>query len=267
MSIQAKNPHDRRSSLRLGIGFLVLVLFMSGCTLAQEDNSAALEATQVMLSVQATLDAEQIAAGEATRQAQEDLLNAQATQLAQQEEGNAQPTPEEQATATPADVAPTSPPTLAPTATSSEIPDEIVIQDWSMINWKELRSGCRFPDVPCWESVDKGAPMELSSKETFFIDPAWPNPRLVFWEKHVILTSGELSALIDGQVSPERLWSWNGNIYRPAILAWNEFSVDLSNFKGEVISIIFWVGGKGNRDDADSVWDLQNIRIIPDFAP
>ena len=184
----------------------------------------------------------------ATIQAQQSTLDAQSTSLSPQA---TQPPP--------ADT-----PQTAPTPTSAGSVAPVQILDWKLLYWFSLPNGCKG-DEPCWRTDDDykkhlgQSPMVLASKQSYLIDPNWPKPYLVFWNKREIATPATVELIIDG--TPILVKQ-----YPKGQSEWSSEAIDLSRYKGKEILIRFTVSGKwGSGRIPGSEWYLENIQIVPDY--
>jgi hypothetical protein len=226
--------------------------------------------TDVARSVESTLNAEKVATFQAqqtqaaveplatqtqtpdinaTIQAQQATLDAQATSQAPQE---------------------TLPVVALTTPTSASVSslDPIQITDWKLSYWISLPNGCKA-GAPCWKTDDdytkhQGSPMVLTSKQSFLIDPGWPKPYLVFWNKRDNSYSATVELIVDGK----------RNIVKQYIKGkfdWQKETIDLSKFKGQEIYVLFSVQGKqgslwGDTSGPGSHWFVEEVQILPDYS-
>jgi hypothetical protein len=188
----------------------------------------------------------------ATSQAQQATLNAQATSLPLQ-----------------ATQPPTTQTSLVTPPTSSAGPLEpIQILDWKMSFWVSLPNGCKG-DSPCWRTNDDYnkhlgmSPLALTSKQGYLIDPNWPMPYLVFWNKRENANPVTIEVIIDATPIAVRQ-------YPKGRKDWTRDAIDLSAYKGKEIVVRFVATGKSGLDwggNPGTNWYLENIQIFPNFKP
>jgi hypothetical protein len=183
------------------------------------------------------------------------------------------------ATETPTEIQPTATEvpteTPEPTATLPPIPMDIV--DWDMEHFQTVDSGCRFPNEICWRGTDGDKVM--ISVESYFIDPNWPSPHLVFW--HEYKNPGGTNSDISVQTNYDwiRLNSFQGTS------AWKQTTISLKEYVGETVAFRFYmsfgiVEQKVKCDKIvgvtydcyyvdqviDSEWAIQKIQLVPNIA-
>jgi len=121
--------------------------------------------------------------------------------------------------------------TPQPTETLPPIPMEIL--DWEPENFSFGDSGCNFSDTDCWQ----GTPGDkvLISSESYFIDPSWPSPHIVFWHSYDMPTG------VTSDISIQTSYDWvpvtqfNGYSY------WKETRISLTEYSGETVSFRFFM--------------------------
>jgi hypothetical protein len=163
-------------------------------------------------------------------------------------------------------------PQVAPGLSPESPTDPILILDWTMAFWANLPSGCEGIK-PCWTTIDdynkhSGSSLVLTSKNSYFIDPNWPNPYLVFRNKRENQDTSTVEAIIDG--TPNLLKQ-----YPKGVTYWSNEVIDLSAYKGKEIIIRFVApgkigpGGGGNWGVTipSTRWFVGDIQIIPNYIP
>lgn len=246
-----------------------LAMILSSCTFNVPAVDPSKRQTDVARSVESTLNAEKVA----TYQAQQTLdagqpivepsetPNTNATIQAQQA------TLDAQSTSLPPQVtqpAATDTPQVTSNLPLVASPEPIQILDWKMLYWFSLPNGCRG-DAPCWRTNDDYnkhlglSPMVLTSQQSFLIDPNWPAPNLVFWNKRKNSSPATIELIIDG--TPIIVKE-----YPKGQSDWSSDEIDLAPYKGKEISIRFAVSGKwGSGRIPGSDWYLESIQIIPNY--
>ncbi len=224
----------------------------------------------VMATLQAkqTQDAVQVAAQvppttppqsldtQATIQAMQAMLDAQATALA-----------------APAAVQPTLPvpvqviPTLAPAGGL----EPIQIDNWAVEFWTKTPYGCEG-FAPCWLTNDDfvkhfGGNLLLTSRQSYFIDPAWPNPYLVFRDLRENQAEGLVEALIDGK--PNTL-----QIIPKGMKSWSIQAIPLSRVAGKKVFFRFMVPGRMDSNEnknggvsPSTHWFVAQMQLVPNYQP
>lgn len=248
--------------------FVSPIIIASSCTFNAPAVDPSKRQTDVARSVESTLNAEKVATFQAqktldagqpaatqpegpntneTIQAQQVTLDAQSTSLAPQV---TQP-------------APTNTPQVAPTLATESSLIPIQILEWKMFFWFSLPNGCRG-DAPCWRTNDDynkhlgQSPMELTSKQSYLIDPNWPKPYLVFWDRLKNTSPASIEVISDG--TPILIKE-----YPKGQKEWSSEAIGLSPFKGKEIFIRFTVTGQWGSGTPGSDWYLENIQIIPNY--
>ena len=156
---------------------------------------------------------------------------------------------------------PTSTPSQAPTA-----PASLLFANWGMQFFVPLSSGCKVKDAPCWKTDDDfskhtGSQMILTSKDSFFIEPSWPSPYLVFWHKRDLKTPASLQISIDGNWLIVRDFTKSSG-------DWTHGFIELRDYKGKEIGVRFMADGVWTKGFTPrSLWYIQEVQIIPDFTP
>jgi hypothetical protein len=254
-----------------------LTIIISSCTLNLPAADPSKRETDVSRSVESTLNAEKVATYQSQQTldasgpvaTQIDNTGINATHQAQQA------TLDAQATSTPlqATQPPTTQTSLVTTPTSSAGSLEpFQILDWTMAFWVNPSSGCEGVK-PCWITDDdykkhNGGSLVLASKKSYFIDPNWPNPYLVFRNKRDNQDTSTVEVIING--ASIIIWQYpKGQKY------WSSDAIDLSAYKGKEIIVRFVVpgkmgeGGGGNfgSNFPSSHWFVGNIQIFPDYKP
>jgi hypothetical protein len=254
-----------------------LTIIISSCTLNVPAVDSSKRETDVAKSVESTLNAEKVATYQAqqtldasrpvatqienpgtnaTLQAQQSTLNAQATSILLQ------------ATQT----STTESSLVTPSPTSGGSLEPIQILDWKMAFWVYTSSGCEG-GKPCWITNDDykkhlGGSLILTSKKSYFIDPNWPNPYLVFWNKRDNPATLTVDVVIDGTPITLRQYP-KGQKY------WSSDAIDIRAYKGKEIIVRFVApgktgeGGGGNFGDnyPSTHWFVGNIQIFPSYKP
>jgi len=247
-----------------------LTIIISSCSFNVPAVDPAKRQTDVSRSVDSTLNAEKVATYQvqqtldaaqpvatqpespntnATMQAQQATLDAQSTSLSPQ---ITQP-------------APTDTPQVTPSLASAASLDPVQILDWKLVYWFYLPNGCRA-GAPCWRTDDDYkkhlglSPMVLTSKQSYLIDPNWPKPYLMFWNKRRNTSPAAIDLIIDG--TPIGIKQ-----YPKGQIEWSTDAIDLSNYKGKEIIIRFSVSGKWGSGTPGSEWYLEDIRIVPNYKP
>jgi type II secretory pathway pseudopilin PulG len=247
-----------------------LTIIISSCTFNVPAVDPSKRQTDVARSVESTLNAEKVA----TYQAQQTLdagqpiatqpesPNTNATIQAQQATLDAQSTSVSPQVTQPS---PADTPQVAPTLVPASSLDPIQILDWSMAFWFYLPNGCHGSS-PCWRTNDDykkhfgGAPLVLTSKQSYLIDQNWPKPYLVFWDKQEIRVPVTVEVVSDG--TPVTLIE-----YPKGKKDWTDEALDLSRFKGKEIIIRFVATGKPYVEVPGTTWYIENIQIIPNYKP
>jgi serine/threonine protein kinase len=164
------------------------------------------------------------------------------------------PTPENTATDTPVPASPT--PLPSPTSTS------IMITEWEAVSFVTKNTGCQIPSALCWMSNDRGFigydDVVLMSQQSYHIDSSWKSPYLVFWQQYSFDKSGNVSVKAEGG-----MWAYLKVYGKGKNMNWHQEYLDLSAYKGESIIIKFTL----EPLHVVSIWNLQEIRIVPDFTP
>jgi hypothetical protein len=257
--------------LRLTMTLVALTLLFSilACSINLPGNTPPQNSTDVVRSVESTINAETVATMQAkqtldvsapvvvatedpgvsaTIQAQQATLDAQATSLLTQV---TQPAATEISltTSTPASGAPL---------------DSASITEWNMYFWVPLTSGCKLPDIPCWKLADDWKKAQsssgdgvLTSKEPVLIDTAWERPYLVYWNKRLLRRTGAVDIQVDG------MWITVRNV-GDTRSEWAQEAVDLQPYKGKQL-IVRFMSEIGYYQQ--STWFIQDVKIVPNFKP
>jgi hypothetical protein len=178
-------------------------------------------------------------------------------------EPTAQPSPTSTATATLIPTQTFTPsPTTSPTIPPAPTPQPVLLTEWKMTNFVVIPSGCKFPDLTCWQTVtvrektkfkengvssNLGPPAQnsqstLSSKTSLLIDPSWNNPRLVYWYDNQMNGDIYVTVKVDKglQISIwENLTNYSFKGQSMASAHWQTDALDLSKYKGQKIFIRF----------------------------
>lgn len=258
-----KKPQTLQALLALVIPLLLIAV---ACDLPF-GSTPSLQETQAALGVQSTFDAERAAtlnaqqtiiASQATQppppadstvQAQQATLSVQQTTIAQQSTQMVQQTP----------VEPTPEPTLesSPTAEPALSLEPILFTEWKMSAWVVINSGCKIPDMVCWKMMDaKNEDAYLTSREGVYIDPSWPKPYLVFWNKRDLKNNADLSIL-----SSTGLGGLVG--YSNSSVNWKQEAIDISQYKGQTITLQFYASVWYYFNE----WFIQEVQVVPNFTP
>ena len=269
--VNEENSMTCRTFLKkISSAFIVSLLAFSiiSCSFSMGD-SESINATDIAHIIEYTLSAEKAMTLEAeltslaivnpaatadtnsTLQAQQATIDAQNTAIVSSS------TPLPGATETPTLVSDTSP---------------ILIEDWKMAYWVPMTSGCRDNDFLCWRTNDDdklhgGGDMVLFTKNSYFIDQNWNNPKLVFWHK------GDIKRNADVMVQSNGRWV-TVKSFNQLDFDWKKEYADLSMFKGQEIIIQFSASGQipsgkawNSRSTPPTYWYVQEIQIFPDLTP
>ena len=220
-----------------------------------------IDETDVAHSVQTTIDAQQTSAA----QVEQTVAAFPLTPPPQQDmpEPSATLAPSQEPTTAPTEVPPsaTLPPPTATAAPTQSGP--ITLLDWKMVFWVQLNSGCKVAGTPCWRTNDNFnlhigiAEVSLNGQDLVFIDPAWPRPFLVYWNRRNLNAPARLEIEADGN------WIKARDINRDA--PWMQEYVDLKAFVGQSIRVRFSVDGAWGSGVSGSDWYIQEVQIVPDF--
>jgi len=139
----------------------------------------------------------------------------------------------------------------------------------------KLTNDCKVSGGPCWMVNQSGSKAQTSgipegtmtSVEAYPIDPAWPNPYLVFAHRRDELRDFAANVQIQ---EAGGLWR-TVKVYEEANSAWVTEAIGLSLFKGETISVRFssaLTGGVTLRPKPKGIsWYVQDVMIVPDYQP
>ena len=240
------------------IMLLPIVLF--GAMLACElpfGSDQSLQETVNAMSVQSTMIAEST---NAALQFQGTLMAGQATQFAQQAAAT------QDLLTSPGTEAPVAP---AVTPSPSEVPPVIII-DWSTAGWTLSKSDeCHKPGDMCWIGPNYKEKCSLTSKTSVFIDPAWPRPHLVYWNRYYSEQTGNFGYIefdVEGQAGWDRRKKIGGTDDQ-----WHQGYVDLKDFSGKNISVRFFFEPDTRTGDLTYIyirrtWYLQDVQVVPDYS-
>lgn len=281
METPVKRSGNSTTYLSLSIILLLFILPTVSCSTPPTENPS-LKETQQALHVQETMSAINIAnvstqgasiAATAALIAEQEKQNAQATIHAQETiiAGQLAPTPTIEQPQLPQ--APQAMTTLPASATQASAAvaglsstEPIVITSWKMSRFAQLNTGCYVKDQICWKGDDKYTMQQagiidlvLTSRETYLVDAAWPNPYLLFWHRYSIPRNARISIRADGKWSQMASYSEEQD--------WKLAAIPLTLFKGKQIMIQFLAGGKPFAYDQKADWFIQDIRIVPDYKP
>ena len=260
--IAFQNPLTKLSGVALLLS-LFLLLPMLACSISLPEDKDSKE-TKISRNVQSTLNSEKVMTLEAQQtsdanaaqqtpadvggivQTQQATIDAQNTSIA--------------ATETPVSVQ-TAPSTEQPTTSSESTP--ISITEWKGDNWA-LYSACKLTTTSCWKISKMGA---LVSEKSFYIDPNWNQPYLVFW--HMGISTKKISRQwFNPYTKPGALvgvdgkWTLVRDYSDTMGGTWARAYVNLGTFKGKEISIQFFLD-----TNTSSTWYIQDVQILPDFTP
>ena len=279
-----KSSHRLFSMLPKGL-FAVCGLCALLAILASACNKSSI-VTQATLDVQPTLDvdqtatlgAQQTAAAKstqavsstaqsrtATREAQQVTLSAQQTILAEQATQIALPTSTPVPTETPV------PPSPTPTEVHFE---PVILTDWKLGYFYKVTTGCYFEGQDCWIANDSNdrelyeADMTLTTRDTIYIDPSWPNPYMLFWHTYRTDHYIDVFCIVDSLKDlvfhiAFQGWGGEGN----ARQRWSQVAARLEKYKDQSVTIRFIAAGRLTLRDTKTEWRIQDIKIVPDYQP
>jgi serine/threonine protein kinase len=190
------------------------------------------------------------------------------------------PTPSQTSTLT-ATYTPT--PTNTPEPTATPLPTPIALTDSELDSNAfvyQQSSACRSDGIPCWDSV--WGERVLTTLESLYVDPNWPNPQLVFWHHYNLEVHGTAITI---RKADSRRWE-SLNSY-DGTSGWHQQHLSLEEYKGEHVIIKFYspigVVYESNRyiyrsgrlveiitkvvTKEDNQWTIQDIQIVPGITP
>jgi len=227
------------------------------------ERAATLNAQQTSIATQSTLAASPTPQGstgedqQATMSVQQTTIAQQATQLAQK---TAAPLPTEAPGQTDATATP------VPQQQGQSTP--LILTDWKLFFFNRSSAGCYLEGQDCWVADDKWTNdrnwgddnMTMTTRESIFIDPNWPNPYLVFW--HIYDTDHYLDVI--GIVNSQWviIWHFTGSVGK-----WSLVTADLGKYKGQSITIKFDAVGRNWYTKKKTEWSVQDIKIVPNYQP
>ena len=145
-------------------------------------------------------------------------------------------------------------------------PQNLSFTEWSMQWFVPLSSGCKFRNVPCWRTMDDyqkhfGSEMILTSKTPILIESSWPSPYLVFWHKPDLKSAAGLEIELDGEWLKVR-------DFKKSHSDWSQVIINLSDFKGKELNVRFSADGQwGTGGVPQSLWFIQDVKVVPDYTP
>ena len=227
------------------------------------ERAATLNAQQTSIATQSTLAASPTPQGstgedqQATMSVQQTTIAQQATQLAQK---TAAPLPTEAPGQTDATATP------VPQQQGQSTP--LILTDWKLFFFNRSSAGCYLEGQDCWVAYDNWTKdrnwgeldMTMTTRDSIYIDPNWPNPYLVFW--HIYDTHYTLDVLAIVDSKREILWHFVGNTGN-----WSLVAAKLEKYKGQSIAIKFNAAGGPSKNSPRTEWSVQDIKIIPNYQP
>lgn len=159
----------------------------------------------------------------------------------------------------------TLPPSNTPTLTRLSFPVVVLDSESAWIGFLRYKAGdmpCYFDHLDCWimgsSSVWGATSASSWSGNSVYIDPQWPNPTLSLWQRYVADQAYIEISVLSAQM--EDVQHYTGYKY------WHEELFDLNNYKGKTIWISLYVRF-AMGENKTFYWAIQNVRIIPDYAP
>lgn len=163
--------------------------------------------------------------------------------------------------------------TASPTETLPPVP--AVIAAWEMKNFIASTSGCKVAGEDCYHGTD--GDKSLSSSDSFYIDPSWPSPKLVFWHTYDLPenTQAYVSIGVNGSWTPINYWK--------GASLWKQSTIPLQEYSGKTIEVQFYAPfgvlrvvqkcertgheGTKNCEDIQKIektdWKIQHVEIDP----
>ena len=167
-------------------------------------------------------------------------------------------------------------PTNTPTPQQQVQLTPLILTDWRLYFFNKVLAGCYLEGQDCWAANDSplhnsrygGFNLTMTTRESIYIDPSWPNPYLVFWHTYRSDKSLDVVCVVDSR--KDILWHYGGSVGN---WKWDQVAVSLSKYIGQNVTIMFDAAGRNSGfkrtwpRPPKTQWRIQDVKIVPDYQP
>jgi hypothetical protein len=160
-----------------------------------------------------------------------------------------------------------------PTETANPVPEFVEVKNIKAFGFNFSNSTkCMDAKVGCWMLTSYKQNASLEAQDYIFIDPAWANPFLVFWQKY---ESQGYSYFGFVEITGDTDIGWTQKKgFKDTNYSWEEEAIDLSEYKGSEILIRIMFNPTSDQFVAKQktqfnphTWSIAAIKVVPNYMP